>query len=200
MWNFHFPENILNSLKLYCLMLISFLQHQLACVYAHILAQSCPTLCDLWGTFFFRQEYWSGLPFSSSRGSSQPRESSPPRDLLCLLHCRWILYWLSQWGSPSWYILDAKYLLIKREVCSFEFLYLVLIQIHFCQISSNSMIEHEVIKVVIRLIMWTLQSNTSIVHFSLYCFQNFIELSGSRIVNWTLTILYFLEPNLSVAE
>ena len=42
---------------------------------------------------FFRQEYWSGLPFSSSRGSSQPWGSNP--SLLCLLHCRRILYQLS---------------------------------------------------------------------------------------------------------
>ena len=66
---------------------------------------------------FFGQEYWSRLPFSSSRGSS------PPRDLLCLLHSRPILYCLSQWESLRWRILDAKYLLIKREVCSFEFFY-----------------------------------------------------------------------------
>ena len=42
---------------------------------------------------FPRQEYWSGLPFSSSRGSSQPWGSNP--SLLCLLHCRRILYQLS---------------------------------------------------------------------------------------------------------
>ena len=39
---------------------------------------------------YFRQEYWSGLPFSSSRGSSQPWGSNPC--LLRFLHCRRILY------------------------------------------------------------------------------------------------------------
>ena len=44
-----------------------------------LVAQSCPTLCDhldcglLWSMELFRLEYWSWLLFSSSRGSSQPR-------------------------------------------------------------------------------------------------------------------------------
>ena len=41
------------------------------CVYAHVCAQSCSTLCDLWtlafqaplSLGFSQQEYWSGLPF-----------------------------------------------------------------------------------------------------------------------------------------
>ena len=46
-------------------------------------AQSCPTLCDPTAynlhqappsMGFSRQEYWSGLPFPSPRGSSQPRD------------------------------------------------------------------------------------------------------------------------------
>ena len=40
-------------------------------------------------TGFFRQEYWSGLPFPSP-------ENLPDLGLnLYLLHCMWILYWLS---------------------------------------------------------------------------------------------------------
>ena len=43
------------------------------CTYVCIVAQSCPTLCNLWivahraplSMGFFRQEYWSGLPFPS---------------------------------------------------------------------------------------------------------------------------------------
>ena len=60
-------------------------------------AQSCPTLCDpMDGSLpgsgsmgFSRQEYWSGLPFPSPGDLPNPG----------LLHCRWILYQLSQ-GSP----------------------------------------------------------------------------------------------------
>ena len=45
-------------------------------------AQSCPTLCDPWTVAhqappsmgFYRQEYWSGVPFAFSRGSSRPRD------------------------------------------------------------------------------------------------------------------------------
>ena len=50
-----------------CLVLIIFLQFS-------SVTQSCPTLCDPWTVArraplsmdFSRQEYWSGLPFSSS--------------------------------------------------------------------------------------------------------------------------------------
>ena len=49
-------------------------------------------LCP-WG--FSRQEYWSGLPFSFSRGSFRPQGSNPG-----LLHCKQILYRLSYQGSP----------------------------------------------------------------------------------------------------
>ena len=40
---------------------------------------------------FSKEGYWSGLPFP------------PPGDLpdaMGLLHCKWILYWLWQQGSP----------------------------------------------------------------------------------------------------
>ena len=43
---------------------------------------------------FLRQEYWSGLPFSS------PRDLPDPGIFLTLLHCRQILYHLSHQGSP----------------------------------------------------------------------------------------------------
>ena len=42
---------------------------------------------------FPRQEYWHGLPFPTPGNLSDPH-------LLCFLHCRWILYLLSHWGSP----------------------------------------------------------------------------------------------------
>ena len=60
-----------------------------------LVAQSCPTLCNATDSHqaplsmeFFRQEYWSGLPFPSSGDLSGPRieprspalqaDSSPP--------------------------------------------------------------------------------------------------------------------------
>ena len=45
---------------------------------------------------FPRQEYWSGLPFPSPE-IFLPQGLNP--HLLCLLHCRQILYLLSHWGS-----------------------------------------------------------------------------------------------------
>ena len=49
---------------------------------ARLVPQSCPTLATPWtiahqaplSMEFSRQEYWSGLPFSSSRGSFPPRD------------------------------------------------------------------------------------------------------------------------------
>ena len=46
------------------------------CVHAHLVIQSCPSLCNParllhpWG--FSRQEYWSGLPFSSPGDLTDP--------------------------------------------------------------------------------------------------------------------------------
>ena len=45
---------------------------------------------------FSRQEYWSGLSFSSP-----PRIFSTQESNLSLLHCRQILYWLSYEGIPN---------------------------------------------------------------------------------------------------
>ena len=63
-------------------------------------SQSCPSLCDpmdcsLPGSFiheFFRQEYWSGLPFPSGIFPIQGLNTGS-------LHCRQILYYLSHQGS-----------------------------------------------------------------------------------------------------
>ena len=100
--------------------------------------QSCPTLCDPMDCSqaplsmgFPRQEYWSGMPFSSSDSGIEPRSpalqadslpSEPPgkpkntevsrlsllqgilltRELNWgLLHCMWILYQLSYQRSSS---------------------------------------------------------------------------------------------------
>ena len=81
-------------------------------------SMSCITLCvrqlfsRVWlfatpqSMGFSRQEYWSGLPFSSPRGSSGPRiELESP----CLPHCKRILYLLSHWGSPMWYQLKLPF-------------------------------------------------------------------------------------------
>ena len=45
-------------------------------------------------TGFFRQEYWSGLPFPIQ--GDVPHQGSN----LGLLYCRWILYYLNHQGSP----------------------------------------------------------------------------------------------------
>ena len=58
-----------------------------ACNSIGLVAKSCPTLVTPWTVAcqvplsigFSRQEYWSGLPISFSRESSQPRNSSQPR-------------------------------------------------------------------------------------------------------------------------
>ena len=62
-----------------------------------LVAQSCLTLATLWTVArqaplsmgFSRQEYWSGLPFPPP--GIFPTQGSNPR----LLHCRWLLHWLS---------------------------------------------------------------------------------------------------------
>jgi len=68
--------------------------------------QSCLTLCDLWTVVrqaplsmgFSRQEYWSELPFPSSRGSSWPRDRTSFSSDSCL--GRQILLPLSHLGNP----------------------------------------------------------------------------------------------------
>ena len=68
--------------------------------------QLCPTWCDPWTVArqaplsmgFFRQEYWNGLPCSPP-GVFPTQKSNP--HLWHLLHCRRVLYTLSQLGSLS---------------------------------------------------------------------------------------------------
>ena len=70
----------------------------------HCHAQSCLTLCDpldcslpgssVPGILLVRILEW--IATSCSRGSSQTRDLPS----LCLLHCTWIFYPLSYWGSP----------------------------------------------------------------------------------------------------
>ena len=50
----------------------------------------------------FRPEYWSGVAFPFSRGSSPPQGSNPG-----FLHCMPIHYQLSHRGSPVWFILGS---------------------------------------------------------------------------------------------
>ena len=59
---------------------------------------------------FPRQEYWSGLPFFSSRGSSQPSDQT----LISCISCigRWILLPLHHLGSPCIY-----YIYMKSYMC-----------------------------------------------------------------------------------
>ena len=70
------------------------------------LLQPCPTAyhpMDCSQTPLFmgvsRQEYWSGLPCPPPGWFSQPRDWT--QHLLCLLHCRWILFPWSHLGSPK---------------------------------------------------------------------------------------------------
>ena len=49
---------------------------------------------------FSRQEYWSGLLFPLPGDGIFPTQGSN-LPLLCLLHCKQILYSLSRWGSLS---------------------------------------------------------------------------------------------------
>ena len=67
--------------------------------WASEIAQSYPTLAILWTVnlprsfvhgIFSRQEYWNGMPFPFSRGSSWPQRPNPG-----LPHCREMLYHLS---------------------------------------------------------------------------------------------------------
>ena len=60
----------------------------------------------------FRQEYRSGLPFSSPRGSSRPRDWT---QVSCLLHCQRVLYLLSHWGSPTWCQLERPF---QPQLCN----------------------------------------------------------------------------------
>ena len=90
---FHF-----NLLKIIWLNMLFCMVHPWACaVLSHSVKSASlwlhglePTrlLCSWW---FSRQEYWSGLP------------SPPPGDLpnLGLLHCRWIIYQVSDQESPG---------------------------------------------------------------------------------------------------
>ena len=75
-WKFPWT-NFLAQFRLLCL----YLPYILRCFYV-LVAQLCPTLCSPWtvarqaprSVEFSRQEFWSGLPIFSFRGSSQPRD------------------------------------------------------------------------------------------------------------------------------
>ena len=49
---------------------------------------------------FFKQEYWSGLPFPPPGDLPNPRIEPVSLFLFCLLYCRWILYLMSYRVSP----------------------------------------------------------------------------------------------------
>ena len=74
-----------------------------------VVTESCPTLATPWTVAhqaplsmeFFRQEYWSGLPFPSP--GDLPNPGIEPRSL----HCRQILYWLS-YGKPLQNMVGCK--------------------------------------------------------------------------------------------
>ena len=72
-----------------CMLLLSCLSHVRLFATLLTVARQAPLSMG-----FSRQEYWSGLPFPPPGYLSDPGIRMEP-DLLCLLHCRWILYLLS---------------------------------------------------------------------------------------------------------
>ena len=64
-------------------------------LYPCLITQLCLTLGLLCPWDFFRQEYWSELPFPSSRGSSWPRDQTCISCVSCI--SRWILYYCTIW-------------------------------------------------------------------------------------------------------
>ena len=79
------------------------------CMDKYLIAQLCLTLCDpmdcsppdssVHGISQARILEWAAI--SSSRGSSHARDWNCISHISCVLHCRWILYPLSCWGSPA---------------------------------------------------------------------------------------------------
>ena len=69
---------------------------------------------------FSRQEYWSGSPFPSSRGSFQPRVWK----LVCI-SCigSQILYHWASWAASKWviFIEDMNYVMVHGELCLTHF-------------------------------------------------------------------------------
>ena len=71
---------------------------QVSCIVGKLFASLSTIACKSpQSVEIFRQEYWSGLPYP-------PLEDLPDTGinphLMCLLHCRWILYPLSYWKVP----------------------------------------------------------------------------------------------------
>ena len=79
---------------------------------------------------FSRQKYWSELPCPPP--GDLPDSGTKP-NLLCLLHCRWILYPMSHVGSPySYYSSPIYYHLLPKSLqlsCNWSS--------RFCYCSSN---------------------------------------------------------------
>ena len=99
-----------------------------------LVTQSCPTLCDPLGYKLpgssahgiFSQEYWSGLPFSSSRGAFQSRDGIHVSCVSCIASR--FLYTLSHqgkledvakdisWSQAKW--LESPYSLVTGDLVS----------------------------------------------------------------------------------
>ena len=69
---------------------------------------------------FTRQEYWSGLPFPTPGGSSQPRDQTHVSRISCI--CRQVLYWLSYQGSPIIWITCQHFKQIFHKNFNFQLL------------------------------------------------------------------------------
>ena len=114
----------------------------LCCVCAHLL--SCVWLCDPTdgplSMEFSRQEYWSGLPFSHFRGSSQARGWTCVSCISCT--GRQILYHFATWethfiGYIVLFLLKSCHLHLLMQILSFYSSLLVLSPqiIPFCVLS-----------------------------------------------------------------
>ena len=64
--------------------------HESSHLFVTLWTVACRAALSMW---FFRQEYWSGLPLP-------PPADLPDQGSICLSCYRWILYSLSHWGKP----------------------------------------------------------------------------------------------------
>ena len=123
---------------------------------------------------FPRQEYWSGLPFPPP-GFFSTQSLNP--SLLCLLHCRWILYPLSHQGH-QW--LTENPSLYNVKICSLWALnQLSMLQVPAMANKSLYMVDHFYLG---RQVPMTLRNprekpgiNNRLLFFLIFCWKQVIE-------------------------
>ena len=105
LWSLRFNKNIkIEVWLLYTAVSGSVVQQSESAVYAWLVAHSCPTLCDPMDCSPPDSSVHGDSPGKNTRVSCHallqgifPTQRLNPG----LLHCRWILYHLSQQGSPN---------------------------------------------------------------------------------------------------